>query len=169
MEAPRDLLVDRVHLHRHVGVGHHRHRIFDGSAASTGHVSSLMPMSLAATARRRPGSWSAPTRSRTAFRNSPCPTWSGWSSRRPSMPLVMVSRPCRCRVLFQPSPGLDAGASGSGPTAPHRHCRGTCRRCGRRRSARRSPRRSWPCARRSRGRRGGGVGSGLPSGPSGLT
>ena len=48
--------------------------------------------------------------------------------------------------------------------------RGSCRRCGRRRSARRSPRRSSPSGRTSRGcRLAAASGSGLPSGPSGLT
>ena len=48
--------------------------------------------------------------------------------------------------------------------------RGSCRRCGRRRSGRRSPRRPSPCGRRCRGCRGPTpTGSGLPSGPSGLT
>ena len=49
---------------------------FDGSCAS-GTVSSAAPVRRASTAGRRPGSWSAPTRSRTGSRRSRCPTWSG--------------------------------------------------------------------------------------------
>lgn len=37
----------------------------------------------ASTGRRRPGSWSAPTRSRTASRRNCCPRSPGWPSRRP--------------------------------------------------------------------------------------
>ena len=74
--------------------------------------------SWASTASRRPGSSSAPTRSRTGCRGSRCPTCVGSLVHAPSSPLVIVSAPLPVpAVIFQPRPCASTGhPSGSGPT-----------------------------------------------------
>ena len=108
-EAPGDRLVDRVDPQREVGRQHHRgvplrrvvrvgHRVLAAAGPS------------ASTASRRPGSWSAPTRSRTGSRGSRCPTRSASLVQAPSSPLVMVSAPLPVPyVFFQPRPCCSTG------------------------------------------------------------
>jgi hypothetical protein len=162
----RDLLVDRVHAHRHVGGGHHRRCFLTGRArrAPCALIGDVLGQPL-------PGAGRA---------LGQLPLVAEQHIEVAHVPLGRVGRPGAfdaagdgvaalaaaeaCSSSRGPAPRCGA-ASGSGRRGRGRRRRGTCRRCGRRRSARRSPRRSSPCGRRSRGCRGPeATGSGLPFG-----
>ena len=92
VEALRDRLVDRVQPQREVGRQHHR-GVPLRRVVRVRHGALRLGGSSASTASRRPGSRSAPTRSRTGSRRSRCPTASASLVQAPSSPLVIVSAP----------------------------------------------------------------------------
>ena len=78
VEAPRDLLVGRVEPQREVGRQHRRHMLL---RRVEGVRDRRLPRPSPSTASRRPGSSSAPIRTRTGSRRSGCSTWSASASR----------------------------------------------------------------------------------------
>ena len=170
-EAPRDLLVGRVRPQRDVG-GQHRRRAALASCRGRRGSCRRRRRSSASTGGRRPGSWSAPTRSRRGSRRSCCSTASASRSRSPR--------------------GRGDGVAAVAGAVGSRSSRGPARRGPRPRARGRRGRRSpapwvlpkvWPPAisatvssssiamraKVSRMSRAEASGSGLPFGPSGLT
>jgi hypothetical protein len=115
--SARDLAVGRVRLQRDVGREHHRRVFFAGSCAS-GHGPRPHRPSTASTARRRPGSSPAPTRSRRGSRSTRCRPL-----RRGDRPGALEAAGDRvaglaAAVAVLPAEALlsSGAASGSGPT-----------------------------------------------------
>ena len=146
-EAARDLLVDRVEAQRQVGRQHRRRvrlRRRRGRRARC-RPGAVLRLPLVA---RRPGSWSAPTRSRRGSRRSCCPTWSGVCVQvhleAAGDRVVALAGAVGVASSRGPAPPAGRPRARGRRTRRGRRRRGSCRRCGRRRSARRSPRRSSP-------------------------
>ena len=167
-----DRRVDRVHLQGEVRREHHG-GVLLRRIVSVRHGALCRCRPWESTGTHRPGSSSAPTRSRTGSRSSRCPTSPGWWSRRPSRPLVIV---------WPPLPLLEPCSSSRGLAPRGRRPRVRGRQYSAALaapwalpkvwppaiSAPRSPRRSWPCGGTFRGcpwrRR---ADPGLPLGPPG--
>ena len=96
VEAPRDLLVGRVDPQREVG---RQHRRRDASSTDRGRPGPCRRQRRpsASTDSRRPDSWSAPIRSSNRFLKKLLLHFVGVVVQVTSRPLVIASRPCRCR------------------------------------------------------------------------
>ena len=116
-ETPRDLLVNRVDPQRRG-----RWSTWKARSAWSGRARAARcrrrRRSSASTGARRRGSSSVPIRSRTGFRSSRCSTCVGVVVQVTSRPLVIASPPLPVpKLFFQPRPCASRpAASGSGPT-----------------------------------------------------
>jgi hypothetical protein len=141
----------RVHLHRHVGVGHDRHAADRRIGRVDRHVLFLdvdrLPL---VGAGRALGQFPLVAEQQLEIAHVELGRVGGPGAFDAGGDGVGgLAR----HVRVDPAEALvsTSAASGSAPERiRRRRCRGSCRRCGRRRSAPRFPRRSWPCGRRSR-------------------